>query len=81
MPEKAQTLSRSPELRSAQGQPKSYVHLLPLDRELSDFLRLTLGITQANVETALAIKEEVEARLERFTRESLWRLNRHGMRP
>lgn len=68
-----QTLSRSQGAGSDQGPPRSYVHLLPLDRNLGDFLRLTLGVTQGSLEESLAIKEKVDARIEMFRKESFQR--------
>ena len=64
-----------------EGRPRPHVHLLPLDRHWSDFLRLTLRVTRASLEVALAIKEEVDARIERFRKENLQPLNRHGAQP
>ena len=79
--QKAQTLTRAQKPGNAEGQPGSHVHLLPLDRNFSDFLRLTLRVTQATSEDALTIKEEVDARIEIFRKEGARWLNPTGMRP
>jgi hypothetical protein len=48
---------------------------------LSDFLRLTLRVTHASLEGALAIKEKVDASIEMLRRESLQGLKRLGTQP
>ena len=73
-----QTLYGSERAGKGQGQPRPYVHLLPLDREFTDFMRISLRIHQASLHTALAIKEEVDAEVDRFGRETLQRWNRHA---
>ena len=77
--QKAQTLTRAQKPGNAEGQPGSHVHLLPLDRNFSDFLRLTLHVTQATLEEALTIKEEVDVRIEAFRKEGARCLNSTGM--
>jgi hypothetical protein len=76
-----QTLFPAQKFGTPESQPRSYVHLLPLDRNLSDFLRLTLRVTQASLEDALAVKEKVDASIEMFRKESLQGLNRLGTQP
>ena len=76
-----QTLTPAQKFGKPESQPRPYVHLLPLDRNLSDFLRLTLRVAQASLEEALAIKEKVDASIEMFRKESLQGLNRLGTRP
>jgi len=76
-----QTLSRALKFGNTAGQLNSYVHLLPLDRNFRDFLRLTFRITQASLEDALAIKEEVDARIGTFRQESPRWLNQTGAQP
>jgi hypothetical protein len=76
-----QSLCRAQGSGNAGRQARSYVHLLPLDRNLSDLLRLTLHVTQASLEDALAIKEKVDASIEMLRKESLEGLNRPGTQP
>ncbi len=66
MIQRPQTILGAQALRNEEDRAPSYVHHLQLDRDFGDFLRLTLRVTQATLEDALAIKHEVDTRIQMF---------------
>jgi hypothetical protein len=57
-------------ISDAEDTEASYVHLLDMDRDFLDFLRLSLGIRKLFMEEALRLKNRVDEEIKRF----LWKI-------